>query len=70
MSNRQSGRTTTNGEGGPLISIQAVAEHLGVSPATVRYWIHTGAGPRSYLIGRHRRFRLAEVERWVDEQAS
>jgi excisionase family DNA binding protein len=52
-----------------LLSTDEVASLLDVAPATVRYWRHAGTGPRAYKVGRHVRYRLAEVESWLDAQA-
>jgi predicted DNA-binding transcriptional regulator AlpA len=39
------------------------------SPAsTVRYWRHTGVGPRGFRIGRRVLYRRGEVLRWLAEQ--
>ncbi len=43
------------------MDIDAVAEHYHTTAPTVRYWIHTGYGPRSVKIGRRRLFPVAEV---------
>ena len=36
----------------------------GVSVETVKYWLKTGYGPRSMKVGKHRRWRLTEIEAW------
>jgi hypothetical protein len=46
-----------------------VAAYLGVPPATVRYWAWQGTGPRSYKIGRRRKYRPSEVRAWAEAQA-
>nr|WP_139805602.1 helix-turn-helix domain-containing protein [Mycobacterium avium] len=40
----------------------------GVPLGTIRYWTHTGSGPRSFKLGRRRAWRLSEVNRWLAEQ--
>ncbi|GLB90946.1 MULTISPECIES: helix-turn-helix transcriptional regulator [Mycobacterium] len=40
----------------------------GVPLGTIRYWTHTGTGPRSFKLGRRRAWRLSEVNRWLAEQ--
>jgi excisionase family DNA binding protein len=45
------------------------ADYLGVPPSTLYQWAYRGVGPRSYKIGRHRKYRSAEVMAWVDDQA-
>jgi excisionase family DNA binding protein len=48
-----------------------VARYLGVPTATIHQWIYKGSGPKSIKVGRHRRFRWADVERWLaDHQTS
>lgn len=53
-----------------LWSISDVSEFLGVPVATIYRWRHRGTGPQSIRIGRHLRFRPADVTHWVDQQAA
>lgn len=46
-----------------------VSEFLGVPVATLYQWRHRGIGPKVHKLGRHLRYRWAEVEAWVDRQA-
>ncbi|MBD0735292.1 excisionase [Streptomyces sp. CBMA29] len=46
-----------------------VSEFLGVPVATLYQWRHRGIGPKVHKLGRHLRYRWAEVEEWVDGQA-
>jgi len=46
------------------VSVDAVAEHLGVARESVYRWIERRALP-ARKIGRHWRFRLSEVDAWV-----
>ena len=39
---------------------------LGVPVATVYAWRSRGQGPRGLKIGRHVRYRLSDVEEWVE----
>lgn len=41
-----------------------VAERYRTSPATVRYWRHTGYGPKSIKVGRHVLYPVAEIEKF------
>lgn len=43
-----------------------LAERLGggLSPETVKRWRRTGDGPKFIRVGRHVRYRLADVEAW------
>ena len=54
---------------GRLLSPAAVAEWLDVPIATLYQWRLYGSGPRASKVGRHLRYRVADVERWLDEQA-
>jgi excisionase family DNA binding protein len=51
-------------------SVEETADWLGVPPATLRYWLWRGLGPRSYKIGRWRRFKPVDVKAWAETQAS
>lgn len=45
-----------------------LAEREGVPLKTVYQWNSTGAGPRYMKIGRHVRYRLADVIAWENER--
>lgn len=49
-----------------LLSITELAELLGVSVATVRWWLHQGTAPDYFKIGRRVKFRESDVERWLE----
>ncbi|HEY1157899.1 MAG TPA: helix-turn-helix domain-containing protein [Arthrobacter sp.] len=51
-----------------LWGAQEVAEFLGVPVATLYVWRHRRTGPRGRKIGRHLRYRPADVHAWVQEQ--
>jgi excisionase family DNA binding protein len=46
------------------------AGYLGISETTLHQLNYKGTGPRSYKIGRHRKYRPADVEAWCEERAS
>ncbi|RWM32576.1 MAG: DNA-binding protein [Mesorhizobium sp.] len=48
------------------MSTRQLAEALGVSDRTIRYWAARGTIPGAIRIGRQFRFRLTEVEVWLD----
>jgi hypothetical protein len=50
-------------------STSDVAEFLGVAESTVRYWSYMGTGPKSYRIGRRRKYKPTEVEAWALSKA-
>jgi excisionase family DNA binding protein len=49
-----------------LLSIPELADYLGVPVATIYRWRYTHDGPLGYRIGRHVRYRLSDVERWLE----
>lgn len=51
-------------------SLQETAAYLGIPEATLHQLNYKGTGPRSYKIGRHRKYRPADVDRWCEERAS
>ncbi len=53
----------------PLLTIEEVAEHLGVSRQLLYSWRHEGKGPPVIqLEGRLLRYSQAELAAWVDAQ--
>ncbi len=52
-----------------LLSPAEVAAYLGVPLKSVYAWRSVGTGPRGIRVGRHVRFRPADVEAWLDQQA-
>jgi excisionase family DNA binding protein len=52
-----------------LMTLADLAEFLGVPIATLYGWRHRGEGPPGYRVGRHVRYRRAEVEDWLRAQA-
>jgi excisionase family DNA binding protein len=49
-----------------LMTPDAVAEVLGVPRATLYEWRYRREGPPAIKIGRHLRYRPADVEAWID----
>jgi excisionase family DNA binding protein len=49
----------------PWVSVDAVAEHLGVAKDTVYRWIETRGLP-AHKVGRLWKFRLHLVDQWVE----
>lgn len=47
-----------------LISINQLAEHLGVQKSTIYGWVHMREIPH-YKIGRLLKFRSDEIEEWI-----
>ncbi len=47
---------------------QEVADYCDVPVATVYTWNHKGTGPRFVHLGRHVRYRPADVEAWIESR--
>lgn len=57
----------------PLWDTEGVAEYLGVPFHTVRAWRYRRpepVGPPFVVIGRHKRYRRADVDAWLDAQVT
>ena len=52
-----------------LLSPTELASYLGVPVNTLYGWRTRGLGPRGSSVGRHVRYPLSEVTRWLNEQA-
>lgn len=52
-----------------LMSVEDLAAYLAVPVATVYGWNSRGIGPKRYRVGRHVRYRQADVDAWIDRQA-
>ena len=50
-----------------LLSPEEVAAFLGVPVKTLYQWRYKGGGPRGLRVGRHLRYRPADVERWLEQ---
>lgn len=50
------------------LTITDLAEREGVPPATIYQWNSRGTGPRFMKIGRHVRYRLADVIAWENSR--
>ncbi|MGX1881022.1 helix-turn-helix domain-containing protein [Streptomyces sp. NPDC055287] len=51
----------------PLVSVNELAEYLSVKPAWI-YNNHRALGIPSRKVGGSLRFRLSEVDRWIDRE--
>jgi excisionase family DNA binding protein len=51
-----------------LLDSAALSEALKVPVRTLDQWAYVGKGPAYVRVGRHRRYRQADVNRWLDEQ--
>jgi excisionase family DNA binding protein len=50
----------------PLISAQELAEYLDVPVATIYAWRYRRQGPPGLRVGKHLRYRRADVDEWID----
>ena len=63
-------RETANASLDQLMTPQELAEHVGVPLATVRQWRVKGTGPHGFMVGKHLRYRRADVAAWLDKLAN
>lgn len=54
--------------GDEMLTLAETAALLRIPENTLRYWRVTGAGPRSFKVGRHVRYWHADVVLYVTEQ--
>ena len=54
---------------GRLATTAEVADYLNTPTATVHQWLYKGIGPKSYKVGKHRRFQWADVDAWLERKA-
>jgi excisionase family DNA binding protein len=50
------------------LNLSDAAALLGVHPSTLRAWSNRGDIPTHRTLGKHRRFRRADIENWVDSR--
>jgi excisionase family DNA binding protein len=53
-----------------LMSPAELAEYLDVPVRTIYIWRDKGTGPRGLKVGKHIRYRITDVETWLEQQAS
>jgi excisionase family DNA binding protein len=51
-----------------LLGPEEVAAFLGVPLRSIYRWRSQREGPRGYRVGRHVRYRLVDVERWLEDR--
>jgi predicted DNA-binding transcriptional regulator AlpA len=51
----------------PLLSMEEVAEILGVPMTTMRYWRKRREGPPSFRVGKFVKYRPADVRAFIEE---
>ena len=52
-----------------LLTLDELATYLQIPKKTIYGWRTTGRGPRALKVGGALRFRLADVDSWLDAQA-
>jgi excisionase family DNA binding protein len=50
----------------PVLTTSELAAHLGVPVQTIHDLRHARRGPRGFRVGREMRYRLSEVQAWVE----
>lgn len=50
-----------------LLTSEELAEFLGVPKGTLYDWSSAGKGPTAIRVGKHLRYRVADVEKFLDE---
>ena len=50
----------------PVLTTSELAAHLGVLVQTIHDLRHARRGPRGFRVGRELRYRLSEVQAWVE----
>ncbi len=52
-----------------LLTTDEVADMLRVPVSTVRYWRHTGTGPKGFRLGTRVLYARADVAAWLEAKA-
>ncbi|MFJ9523100.1 helix-turn-helix transcriptional regulator [Kitasatospora sp. NPDC101801] len=53
-----------------LWTLQELAEFLGVPKQSIYQMNWKGTGPRSFKVGRHRRYDPRDVQQWLETRSS
>ena len=53
----------------PLLAPPELARQIGVPVKTLYNWRANGKGPRAIRVGKHLRYRAADVDAWLEQQA-
>ena len=49
-----------------LLTVQQLADYLGVPVATIYAWRYRHQGPPGFRVGKHLRFRRSDLEAWIE----
>ena len=52
-----------------VFTVEDLAEYFHVPVPTVYAWNSRGIGPKRYRVGKHVRYRRADVDAWLETQA-
>lgn len=52
-----------------MLDTKAAAEHLGLAKVTLDMWRSQGRGPRFVKMGRAVRYRMSDLDRWVEDHS-
>jgi excisionase family DNA binding protein len=51
-----------------LLTVEELADFLQIPQTTIYAWRHRRKGPDAIRVGRHLRFRITDIESWLDKQ--
>ncbi len=51
-----------------LLTVEDLAEYLGVPVATIYAWRYHRQGPPGFRVGKYLRFRWSDVETWIEDR--
>jgi excisionase family DNA binding protein len=51
-----------------LLTVEELAEYLGVPVATIYAWRYHRQGPPGFRVGRHVRYRWTDIEEWISDR--
>ena len=51
-----------------LLTVDDLAEYLGVPVTTLYAWRYHRKGPPGFRVGRHVRYRWADIEEWISDR--
>ena len=61
--------TGTESELERLLTLEEVSRYLAIPKNTLYRWRVDGLGPKALKVGKHLRYRHADLEAWLDEHA-
>jgi excisionase family DNA binding protein len=51
-----------------LLTVEELADYLGVPVATIYAWRHRGEGPPGFRVGRYIRYRRSDIQQWIRDR--